>query len=114
MTPKQGEKYMTFKIDAGEYQTLCNQLYSLISDEIENTTDVEVSYPQLVIMYEFFRLLRGEAFTDFREPTPDFQKRLYEMENELKEKVFSMKSRIEDQEKAQYWMDMMKKSFEVD
>lgn len=102
---------MHYEIGSTEYKQLCGRLHELMITECDGVEDPEFQYPQIVLMYEFFRLLRGAAFTKLREPTPDFQKELYRMEDELGEKVKNIKSKIKDSDKATFYLDIMKRSF---
>lgn len=93
-------------IDSKTFTEVCNEINKLITAEIDNTADIEIAYPKLVIMYEFFRLLRGEAFTEVREPTPDSQKDFYEMEDKMLKKLLELKTKLPtDNAKAKYYFD---------
>ncbi len=85
---------MNTKFSAENYKNFSRQLYDLIKSEFESVSDLESQYPKFIIMYEFFRMIRGEAFTELREPTPEFQKELYEMEKELKKITTKLKSEL--------------------
>ena len=89
-----------------EYKKLVNSTYELILKEISNPKDIESQYPKFVIMYEFFRLLRGEAFTNFREPVGEYQKDIYTMEDNIFKILVALKTQIpEGSEKAKFNMD---------
>lgn len=84
-----------------EYFDLVGKIHALVITEIKLYTytskDPVEMYPKLVIMYEFFRLLRGEAFMDFRplsSGTND-QKRFYEMEDEIRKALDEVKKKID-------------------
>lgn len=90
-------------IDANKFKETINTIYSLIDKELSNVTDIEARYPKLVVMYEFFRLLRGEAFSDYREPMVDFQNEMYKMEDDIFERLKSLKAELpQNSSKAQY------------
>ncbi len=57
---------MKYIIDSQTFISVCKEINKLIQGELENPKDIESDYPKLVVMYEFFRLLRGEAFTELR------------------------------------------------
>lgn len=99
---------MNTQINTNEYEKLVVTLYELIQEEIKHTSDVEAQYPKLIVMYEFFRLLRGEAFVELREHDPELQKKMYEMENILFEKIKQIKETIPaNSTKAKYLYDNM-------
>jgi hypothetical protein len=72
-----------------------------------------VVFPKFVIMYEFFRLLRGEAFLGHRgQVSLDEQKRLYEMENEIGRKLATLRTALDPADPGtQFSMGEMKKQF---
>lgn len=93
-------------MNAQEYKELVNSTYELILKEISNPKDIESQYPEFVIMYEFFRLLRGEAFLNFREPVGEYQKDIYAMEDNIFKILTTLKEQIpEGSEKAKFNMD---------
>ncbi len=95
-------------MNAEDYKKLVNSTYELILKEVSNPKDIEAQYPKFVIMYEFFRLLRGEAFLDIRESVGEYQKDLYTMEDKLFEMVSTLKEQIpEGSEKAKFNMENM-------
>lgn len=85
---------MNFIINSEDYKVLAKSIYKLILAELDNPEDIESVYPKLVIMYEFFRLIRGEAFINYREPTIGFQKEMYSMEDEILKKLQNIKKQI--------------------
>lgn len=110
---------MSNKLNAEEYYQLVKKVYQLIIDELENSQMPEKeqflhsTYPKLVIMYEFFRLLRGEAFVDVRPHTPEKQQEFYQMEGTLQNKIKEAASQIDFQKpEAKYQLDEAKKSFD--
>lgn len=93
------------KIDLNKYREICYEINNLINAELESIENVETTYPKLVIMYEFFRLIRGEAFLDLREPDPAFQNELYGMEDQIFEKLKKIKDSIQNKEYAKACYD---------
>jgi len=69
-----------------KWYELAKDLYELIATDInEASTDILPKiYPKLVVMYEFFRLIREQ---DFHSKCPpdigEFQKEIYKMEENL-------------------------------
>jgi len=95
------------------YTDLINQIYSLINSELEavESKDIAEVYPKLVVMYEFFRLLRGEGF-DMRPQTPESQNRYYEMEDQIKQKINNFREKLDlSDEKTKHYLDQMISSF---
>ena len=104
---------MEAQMKSNEYKEFCLKAFTLISKEYEQLEDLEQQYPKLIIMCEFFRLLRGEAFTRFREPTPEFQTKLYKMEDILQSALDNFKKEVENSEKVQYNLKMFRNMFEI-
>ncbi len=97
---------MDYIINSNDYRALVRSLYKLILEEISRPDDIEIQYPKFVLMYEFFKLLRGEAFTDVREPNGDFQKEMYYMEDEILQKLKKIKAQLSsDNERAKFHMN---------
>ncbi len=71
--------------------------------------------PKLIVMYEFFRFLRGEAFLDRRGIVSiDEQKRLYEMQDEIGDKLQSLKAKLDPNDPAVlFHLSEMKKQFDI-
>jgi len=94
-------------------------LHEIISNEIQNSIDdtEQENYPKAVIAYEFFRLLRGEWFNSSRPPgiiAEGLQKEIFQMENDLREKLESFKSMINQKdERISFYIEEMKKSFNI-
>jgi len=90
-------------IDSKQYPELVNSVYQLILAEIKAVKDIESQYPKLIIMAEFFSLLRGDVFLEFRGHTPEFQQDFYRMEDEIFNKIKELKKEIPlDSEKAKF------------
>ena len=86
------------KFSESEYINLVKSIYELISLEIvkgENSDDPIPLLPQIGIMYEFFRLLRGEAFHNIRPETPGFQKDMYQMEVDISRRLNSLRAKVD-------------------
>lgn len=69
-----------------EYSSLLEQIHDLIMAEIESTREnsfAKEMFPKLVLMYQFFGFLRGEAFDKVRPITPGMQDQFYKWENEI-------------------------------
>lgn len=99
-----------------DYIDLVGKIHALVTTEIlqytYTTKDPVTVYPKLVIMYEFFRLLRGESFTDLRPSVGEYQKRLYEMEDEIREALEKVKEKIDfNDERVQYNIDQVLKPY---
>jgi hypothetical protein len=98
-----------------KYIELLSNLHKLIILEIKQalkTNDIAMIYPRLVIMYEFFRLLRGEAFTEFRPHTPNEQSTFYKMEDDIARRLDKVKNKIDfDDERVKYYIQKAHKWF---
>lgn len=96
---------------------LAKDLYDLILTEINNVSSDTLPevYPKLVVMYEFFRLVRGEAFHHARPAgIREFQKEIYKMEDNLAECLKQLESKLDaGDSKISYYLDLMKKSFSL-
>lgn len=99
-----------------DYVDLVNKIYSLIDQEIyisaKDSDNLAMRYPRLITMYEFFRLLRGESFTDSRPSTPEKQKEFYLMEDKLSEKIKELKNKINfDDERVRFYIEETQKYY---
>jgi len=80
--------------------------YQLILDEMRSVATAEkikflhINYPKLVTMYEFFRLLRGEAFSEVRPQTPECQSEFYQMEDSLRKKIKELSAKLDPRNPA--------------
>lgn len=96
---------------------LTKDLYELIVTDIDSVSPDSLPevYPKLVVMYEFFRLVRGEAFHSARPPgTSEFQKEIYKMESDLTERLKELEKQLDaGDSKTSYHLDVMKKSFSL-
>jgi hypothetical protein len=97
--------------------TVAQHTFKTVMDEMEtvSTESLPQMFPKFVVMYEYFRLLRGEAFLNHRGPvTSDEQRRLYDMQDEIGKKLLALKSRLDsDDGSAKYYMEEMKKQFDI-
>ena len=88
-------------MDKEDYRNLVVNTYKLIIEEInyysssDRSNDLASIYPKLVVMYQFFRMLRGEAFSDVRPHTPKYQHDYYDMENNIRQKLEELKSKVD-------------------
>jgi hypothetical protein len=101
-----------------EWHELAKSIYDLINSEIESVQPEHLNqaYPKIIVMYEFFRLLRGEAFLDARTHggVDDIQPDLYAMEDALAKRLAEMRGKIDSHDGSTvYHLDQMKKSFEL-
>lgn len=101
-----------------DWYNLADDLHQLIlleMNDISNDSLPEV-YPKLAVMYEFFRLVRGEAFHSVRPAgIVEFQKQIYKMENDLLDHLKTLRKRLDANDgKTKYYLDLMKKSFDLE
>ena len=97
-----------------EYEKLVTNIYNLIQKEINQAKDKDLAllYPKLVTMYEFFRLLRGEAFTEYRPHTPNNQKDFYRMEDEIGKELNEIKNKINfEDERVKFYIEEAQKYY---
>lgn len=100
-----------------DWYNLADDLHQLIlleMNDISNDSLPEV-YPKLAVMYEFFRLVRGEAFHSARPAgIGEFQERIYKMENDLLDHLAALRNKLDaNDNKTKYYLDLMKKSFNL-
>ncbi len=100
-----------------KWYDLAKKLHELILVDIENTSPeiLPEVYPKLVIMCQFFRLVRGEAFHFSR---PDgisiFQEKIYKMEDDLTKRLSKLEKQLDvNDSKTAYHLELMKKSFDL-
>ena len=98
-------------IEAAQYKRMCIDIFNLIIQEIEDTDDPDRRFPEIGVMYEFYRLLRGEAFSQYHEDMHEFQNDLYKMEHTIRDKMRDTKLKIKNPDRANYFLDIMKKTF---
>ncbi|SRR5258708_425664 len=100
---------------AKEYVQLVTNIFNIIMfemDRAESKADIASTYPKLVIMYEFFRLLRGEAFQGVRPLTPQTQNTFYKQESQIARKLDIIKRKINlNDEKVKYYIEEMEKPY---
>lgn len=106
-----------------EYADLVEKTYSLVIAEIESARklsedDRQAVYPKLIVMYEFFRCLRGEAFNDTRpHPTPEGkQETFYKHEHFIRLRLDEVKHMTNvNSERTKYHLDqLLKDHFVID
>lgn len=101
-----------------EWHDFAKKLYTLIVSEIDGCaeTNLPVVYPKLVVSYQFFRLVRGEAFHEKRpHDLGELQKEIYSWEDDLARRVEKVKSKLDPKDgQTNFYIDEMKKRFEVE
>lgn len=101
-----------------DWYNLAVDLYQLILTEMSNVSvdSLPEVYPKLAVMYEFFRLVRGEAFHSVRPAgIGEFQERIYKMENDLLDHLAALRNKLDANDgKTKYYLDLMKKSFDLE
>jgi hypothetical protein len=80
-----------------------------------STEDLPQTFPKFVVMYEFFRLLRGEEFLDYRGVVShEEQRNLYVMEDEIAKKLNILRKKLDAHDpKTKYYIDSMRKQFDI-
>ena len=78
-------------------------------DQSKSRDNLPLMYPKFAIMYEYFRLLRGEAFVDVREHgNPEYQKEYYTMEHDLECRMDKFKSQLDqDDPRLKYYIELL-------
>lgn len=92
------------------------KLHALIIAEFNNasTSDLPAVYPRLVIMYEFFRLIRGEAFLTVRPSVEEKQQQLYTMEDEIGTRLKHVRQTLSPQDESlRFHIDEAKHFFDI-
>ena len=96
---------------------LAKDLYELILTEINNVSSEVLPevYPRLVVMYEFFRLVRGETFYSARPAgIGQFQKEICKMEDNLTGRLKQLEKKLDAKDsRTLHHLDLMKKSFSL-
>lgn len=107
-------------LNSYEYVKLVKQTYGLIIEEIDYYLDPQKTgllpqaYPNLVVLYEFFRQLRGEGFEN-RPPAGENQHDFYRMENQIKLKLKEVRSRMDPgDESTQFYIKKMQGYFSLE
>ena len=103
-----------------EYVSLVKQNYDLIISEFDHYLSLRKPdalaqvYPKLVILYQYFRLLRGEGFS-LRPGVGEEQQNFYAMENEIKMKLKIVKEQLNpNDQRTKYYIDEMCKFFALE
>lgn len=103
--------------DPAQWHAFGVDIFNLIMIELDTVSKESLPqvYPKLVIMYEFFRLIRGEAFVTSRPSgLGDAQANLYDMENTLMQRITELEKELDpNDERTLYSLDLMKKSFDL-
>lgn len=100
-----------------DYCKLAEKIYSMIDNELKKAELEEVDlvevYPKLVICCEFFRYIRGEYFYSSRPNSLECQKRMYQLEDKLSDRIRKLRKQlsIEDQ-RTVYYLNLSKKLFD--
>lgn len=102
-----------------EWLTLAENIYQLICTDIEISSaepDLKTFLPKLIVMHEFFRLIRGEAFQNSRPNNlGELQGKLYQMEDSINEKLKGIKMALDPSDEATlYYLENMRKSFDLE
>ena len=112
---------MNEKYSPEEWHKLATNIYDLIMIEINASSPeiIDQTYPNLIIMYEFFRLLRGHAFSTSRPSgLGDLQNDLYQKEYSIHTALRSIEKEINTPHNKYrgmtiYHLNRMKKSFDL-
>jgi hypothetical protein len=99
-----------------EYFDMASKLHALIMEDFESASSdfLSAHYPKMVVMYEFFRLIRGEAFLDLRPSMGDKQSQLYAMEDEIKERLATIRQQLNpDDASLRFHIEEMQRYFDV-
>ncbi len=100
-----------------DYCKVAEYLYSLIDSELKKAESKEADlaevYPKLVICYEFFRYIRGEFFHSSRPQGSDCQKRMYQLEDQLSDRISKLRTQLDNKdERTAYYLNLGKKLFD--
>lgn len=108
------------KLSIDEYDKLVTGVFKLISYEInkyethpDQSDILPKVYPQIAIMYEFFRMLRGEAFDGIVEAGGPHGK-YYRQENTLKERLLKLREELDpEDDRTKYFLSQALEPFLV-
>lgn len=100
-----------------DYCKLAEYLYELIDGELKRVESKEVDlvevYPKLVICCEFFRYIRGEFFHSSRPHGLDCQKRMYQLEDKLSDRIQKLRKLLDTKDQRTiYFLNLGKKLFD--
>lgn len=103
--------------DSAQWHALGADIFNLIMIELDTVSRESLPqvYPKLVVMYEFFRLIRGEAFGVSRPSgLGDLQGNLYDMEITLMKRIAELEKELDPHDEGtRYYLDLMKKLFDL-
>lgn len=106
-------------LSSEEYVRLVKQTFELIISEFDYYQNPQKSdllaqvYPNLVVLYEFFRQLRGEGFEN-RPPAGENQHDFYNMENQIKLKLEKIRARLNPgDDRTQFYIKRMQDYFSL-
>lgn len=100
-----------------DYCELAEQLYTMIDSELKKAeakeSDLAEIYPKLVVCYEFFRYIRGEFFHTSRPGGLECQKRMYQLEDQLSERIRKLRKQLNiNDQKTAYYLNLGRKLFD--
>ena len=76
-----------YMISTAELLDTAKFIHKAVIEEAKQETVTVELYREVLLAYEFFRLLRGEGFISIIEHDSNTQKILYQMENEILEQL---------------------------
>jgi len=104
----------TYSIE--DWNNLVSHVYEIIMAEIDTATTEKLPtlWPKLIVMYEFFRLIRGEAFDEMRpNGLEDYQNNIYKQEGEIANKLKDLSEKLNlNDGSTKFNLEQMKKSFD--
>jgi hypothetical protein len=88
---------------AEEWFDAATMLHDAILQSMENVSDDDLpsALPKNIVMFEFFRLWRGEAFQNVRPALAEKQKEVYAMEDSLGNALMALKGRVKVADEVQ-------------
>lgn len=100
-----------------QWHALAIDIHNLIMDELDTLPSewMPQAYPKLIVMYEFFRLLRGEAFMASRPSgLGESQRDLYAKEDGIAGRLKAIAENLDPNDAStKFYLDAMKKSFDL-
>ena len=100
-----------------DYCDLAEHLYKLIDTELKRVESKEVdlveAYPKLVVCCEFFSYIRGEFFHSSRPHGLECQKRMYQIEDQLSDRVDKLRKQLDiKDQRTSFFLNLEKKLFD--